>query len=210
MSIIKNEAVIETAIIIILFLLMINTGFLIAQDSLEYQYSIVGMEFYADHDVIKIKVPPWLKTSEVISQIKAVLFWPDRPAPEKTTYVYVFKETDQIGETSNTGAVFFPDKGFLWSLSDWSPAKIPEQTPSEKDLYIYYSLTDRIIEQGSSFSNIEVKKEIARQYHISTSTVDSIYTFVKYWLSSKQQTPLPGEGFIEPKKKREKNSPSQD
>ena len=200
----------RTALLIVLFILMTGTGILIAQDSLEYQYSIVGMAFYSDHDIIKIKVPPWLKTSEVIFQIKSVLFWPDRPAPEKRTYVYVFKETDQIGEASKTGAVFYPDKGFLWSLSDWAPAKIPDQIPSEKDLNIYYSLTDRIIEQGSSFNNLEIKKEIAKQYYISTSTVDSIYTFVKYWLSSKQQKSLPGEGVIEQNKKREKNSPSQD
>ena len=210
MLILQKDPGIKTVSFIILFFLTANSGLLVAQDSLEYQYSIVGMAFYADHDIIKIKVPPWLKTSEVISQIKAVLFWPDRPAPKKTTYVYVFKETDQIGETSSTGAVFFLDKGFLWSLSGWVPAKIPEQIPSEKDLNIYYSLTDRIIEQGSSFNNLELKREIAKQYNISTGTVDSIYTFVKYWLSSKQQTPLPGEGIIKQKKKREKNSPSQD
>jgi hypothetical protein len=159
-----------------------------SQDSLDYSYSIVGMAFYKDHDIIKIKVPPWLKTSELVTQIKRVLFWPGSTPPSKKTFIYVFKETDQIGESSNTGAIYIPKEGFIWKLSDWKPAKIPDSIPSESDFAVYYSLIDQIIKTGSSLDNTMVKKRVAAEHNLSLFQLDSIYSMVKYWLSKKQNS----------------------
>jgi hypothetical protein len=157
-----------------------------AQDSLDYSYSIVGMAFFEDHDIIKIKVPPWLKTSELVSQIKRILFWPGSPPPHKKTYIYVFKETDQTGESSNTGAIYIPQKGFIWKLSEWKPSKIPDTVPSRSDFSVYYSLIDQIIESGSSLDDTEVKQRVATNHNLTLYQLDSIYSVVKYWLSKKQ------------------------
>jgi hypothetical protein len=166
-----------------------------SQDSLDYSYSIVGMAFYEDHDIIKIKVPPWLKTSELVPQIKRVLFWPGSSPPSKRTFIYVFKETDQIGESSNTGAIYIPKEGFIWNLTDWNPAKIPDSVPSESDIAVYYSLIDQIIENGSSLDNTMVKRRVAADYNLSIYQLDSIYSMVKFWLSKKQNNfPQTSEG----------------
>jgi hypothetical protein len=158
-----------------------------ADDSLEYSYSIVGMEFYGDHDIIKIKVPPWLKTSELIPQIKRVLFWPGGPPPTKKTYIYVFKETDQTGNSSHTGAIYIPGTGFIWELSDWEPAKIPEGNPTSKDFEVYYEFVDQIVQTGLSFGNTNVKEKVAAEYNLTLTELDSIYSFVKYWISNKKE-----------------------
>ena len=157
-----------------------------SQDSIAYSYSIVGMAFYEDHDIIKIKVPPYLKTSELVTQIRRVLFWPGSSPPSKKTFIYIFKETDQIGESSRTGAIYTPDEGFIWNLSDWKPAKITNSSPTESDFAVYYSLIDQIIENGSSLDNIMVKKRVAGEYNLSIYQLDSIFSAVKYWLSKKQ------------------------
>jgi len=153
-----------------------------SQDSLKIQYSIVGIYFDDDHDVIKIKVPPWLPTSELISQIKRAVIWPGEPVPQKTTYIYVFKETDQVGEISQTGAVYTPGKGFKWSLANWKPAPEPQGIPSENDFEIYYVLIDRIIQEGATLGDQELRKSVADQFSLTLNELDSIYTFVKYWL----------------------------
>jgi hypothetical protein len=173
-------------------LCLLITGFKTApycysQDSLDIHYSIVGMKFYSDHDVIKIKVPPWLKSSEVMFQIKKAIQWPGEPPPRKKTYIYVFKETAQVGEASQTGAVYIPGKGFIWSLSDWKPIEPPDRRPSENDLNIYYTFIDRIIQNGSSLDNTRIRREVAQEFHLSVAELDSIYSWVKYWLGKKQE-----------------------
>jgi hypothetical protein len=160
--------------------------FLPGQDSTKIQYAIVGMSFFSDHDVVKIKVPPWLLTSELMEQIKLSILGPSSTFPLKKTYIYVFSETDQVGDISSTGAMYTPGKGFSWSLSKWNARAVPDQIPSEKDFEIYYSLIDRIVKDGSTLDNLEIRKQIAEEYLLSISQVDSIYSWVKYWVSRQQ------------------------
>jgi len=157
------------------------------QDSLKAQYSIVGMNFYGDYDIVKIKVPPWLKTSQVMEQIKLSTLGPGATLPKKKTYIYVFKETDQIGDTSSTGAVYIPGKGYIWCLNDWTAKEIPKQIPTKRDLEIYYTLVDEIITNGSTLDDLETRRKVAQQYLITVAELDSIYSWVKYWISSHQE-----------------------
>lgn len=177
----------------LLYSLLLFPGILVGEDSLEVQFSIVGMNFYADHNVIKIRVPAWLKSSELIPQIKRSVVWPGEPPPAKLTYIYVFKETDQIGEKSKTGATYIPGKGFRWSLSDWQPAEIPEGIPTERDLGIYNHFIETILTEGSSLDNQDAKKKVARLHNISIAELDSIYSWVKYWLAKKQREQSRGD-----------------
>lgn len=156
------------------------------QDSLKVQYAIVGMSFYSDHDVVKIKVPPWLLTSELMEQIKLSILGPSSTPPLKKTYIYVFSETDQVGDVSSNGAVYIPGKGFLWCLSGWTAKTIPNQVPSEKDLEIYYNLIDQIVKNGSTLDNLEIREQVAEEFSISVSQLDSIYSWVKYWVGLQQ------------------------
>ena len=157
------------------------------QDSLQIQYAIVGMAFHEDHDIIKIKVPPWIKTSDLMLQIKRVVIWPGEPPPDKKTYVYVFKETDQVGDISQTGAIYTPEKGFIWNLSSWTPIQTPSGTPTTKDLEIYYDLIDHIIQDGSSLENRKIRASIAGKYFLTLPELDSIYVYVKYWLGKEEK-----------------------
>jgi hypothetical protein len=155
----------------------------IPQDTLQIQYSIVGMHFYEDHDIIKLKVPPWLKSSDLIPQIKRSIMWPGEPPPVKTTYIYIFKETDQVGEKSQTGAIYKPKKGFIWNLSSWEPTEMSKEMPMERDFKIYYYLIDQIIQDGSDLGNRKIRSTVAEEYSLTLSELDSIYVLVKYWLS---------------------------
>ncbi|UCF64492.1 MAG: hypothetical protein JSW33_01300 [bacterium] len=165
------------------FPILAQTG---TADSLKIQYAIVGIYFDEDHDIIKIKVPPWLKTSDLMSQIRMAVIWPGEPAPKKTTYIYVFKETDQVGDVSQTGAVYTPGKGFKWCLTSWQPTPEPSGIPTEKDFEIYYVLIDRILQQGATLGDQELRSEVAGEFSLTLSELDSIYTFVKYWLVEKE------------------------
>ena len=173
------------SLILFLFHLSINSG--IPQDSLQIQYSIVGMYFHEDHDVIKIKVPPWIKTSDLMLQIKRAVLWPGEPPPDKKTYIYVFKETDQVGDVSQTGAVYTPKKGFVWNLSSWKPTQMPEGIPTERDFEIYYYLIDRIIRDGLNFGDRKIRSAVAKEHSLTLSELDSIYVFVKYWLAEEEK-----------------------
>jgi len=155
-------------------------------DSLKIQYAIVGIYFNEDHDIIKIKVPPWLQTSDLMFQIKRAVIWPGEPAPTKLTYIYVFKETDQVGDVSQTGAVYTPGKGFKWSLSSWQPTPKPSGIPTEKDFEIYYVLIDRILQDGATLGDQELRSKVASEFSLTLNELDSIYTFVKYWLVEKE------------------------
>jgi len=157
-----------------------------SEDSLSIQYSIVGMMFYGDHDVLKIKVPPWMKSSELVFQIKKAVIPDERFPPTKKTYIYVFKETDQVGATSKTGAVYDPGKGFRWDLKDWRPTQFPDIKPTEKDFEIYDDFIDTIIQEGLTLTNIESRQKIAAKYQITIAHLDSICAYVKYWLNRQQ------------------------
>ncbi|MEJ2637434.1 MAG: hypothetical protein P8184_19370 [Calditrichia bacterium] len=165
----------------ILFSLLLPSLLCFAQDSLKIHYSIVQMEFHGDHDVIKIKVPNWLKTSELISQLKYIVQWPGDPPPRKKIYVYVFKETDPIGSQSRTGCVYTPGKGFLWDLRNWNPEEFSSEAPSDSEINIYNTFVDSLLANGITSSNQKVKEKIARLYDISVSRLDSIYVKVRYW-----------------------------
>jgi hypothetical protein len=156
-----------------------------AQDSLNIQYSIVGMMFYQDHDVLKIKVPPWLKSSELVFQIKKAVIPDDNP-PHKKTYIYVFKETDQVGATSKTGAVYTPGRGFRWDLKDWKPTIFSGNTPTAKDFEIYNDFIDTVIREGLTLNNIESRQKVAREHQLTLAQLDSICAYVKYWLNRHQ------------------------
>jgi len=170
----------------ILIILLLLWHFLPGQDSTRIQYAIVGMSFYGDHDVVKIKVPPWLLTSELMEQIKLSILGPSSTFPLKKTYIYVFSETDQVGDISSTGALYTPGKGFLWSLSEWTTKDVPDTIPSEKDLEIYYTLIDRIVKDGSTLDNLEIRKQVAAEFSMSIAQLDSVYSWVKYWVSLQQ------------------------
>ncbi len=153
-----------------------------AQDSLGIRYSIVQMEFQGDRDIIKIKAPAWLKTSELMDQIRHVIFWPGEPPPSKRTFIYVFKETDPIGAVSKTGCVYIPGHGFHWDLRGWEPGAQSLEKPTEEELTIYYEFVDAILEKGSTLNNVGTRGQISQKYDISPTRLDSIYVHVKYWL----------------------------
>ena len=169
--------------ILVFFLWQISLG----QDSLKVQYAIVGMSFYSDYDVVKIKVPPWLLTSELMEQIKLSVSGPSSTLPDKKTYVYVFKETDQVGDISSIGALYLPGKGFSWCLSGWTAQNIPDQIPSEKDLEIYSTFIEQIVINGSTLDNLEVREQVSQKYSLSVSELDSICSWVKYWMGLQQK-----------------------
>jgi hypothetical protein len=153
-----------------------------SQDTLEINYSIVGMTFREKYDVVKIQVPPWLGAADLKIQIKHSIHWPGDPPPQKLTYIFVFKETDQIGDTSDTGAIYSPKTGFQWRLQNWKPTKIPDSTPSNFDLTVYNTLIDRIIREGSTFNNIEIRSQVATDFDLTVTQMDSICSLVKFWL----------------------------
>ena len=156
-----------------------------AQDSLNIQYSIVGMMFYQDHDILKIKVPPWMKSSELVFQIKKAVMPDDNP-PHKKTYIYVFKETDQVGATSKTGAVYTPGKGFRWDLKDWRPTIFSGNTPTDEDFEIYNDFIDTVIQEGLTLNNTESRQKVAKKHQLTLARLDSICAYVKYWLNHHQ------------------------
>lgn len=177
----------------IIFLILISIPlFCVAQDSLNIRYSIVQMEYQPTKDIIKIKVPGWLKTSELMEQIRRVVIWPNEPLPKKKTYVYVFKETDQLGTTSRTGAVYIPDYGFLWDLREWEPDDKLYHSPTARELLIYYALVDSIITRGATLDNTRIRHQISRQFSISVGQLDTLYSRVKYWLENDGKLESPG------------------
>jgi hypothetical protein len=151
-------------------------------DTLDIRYEIISQKYLPRHNIIKIKIPPYLSTQEVMEQIRLVLQWPGDPPPQKITIVYIFKETDQIGDSSQTGAIFIPGQGFTWKLNDWKPIEFPLVEPTLQEKIIYNTLLDSMFTQGITDHNLEIKKKIAQQFNISVSKLDSIYFKVKYWM----------------------------
>lgn len=154
-----------------------------SRDTLNIRYEIVAQSYLQDKDIIKIKVPPFLSTAEVMEQVKLVLQWPGDPLPKKLTSVYVFKETDQIGETSVTGGTFIPGKGIAWSLTNWKPIELILSEPTVREKIIYNALLDTLFARGLSIDNMEIKTKVAHEFGLTISKLDSIYFKVKYWNS---------------------------
>jgi len=150
-------------------------------DSLNVQYDIVHIECHPGYDLIKIKVPPYLSSQEVMKQVRLVLFWPGASPPRKKTKVYVFKETALYGTKSHTGGVYFPGHGIKWDMVDWSPDSSLIQKPSPREINIYNSLLDSLFKEGLQFSEIDHRHAIARRMKIAPAKLDSIYFRVKFW-----------------------------
>ena len=151
-------------------------------DTLNIMYEIVGQQFHSEENIIKIKLPPFLTTDEVMEQIKLALQWPGEPPPTQTTYIYIFKDSDKIGAKSNTGAVYIPHKGFKWNLNEWKPSKIKLSEPTLQEKIIYNTLLDSMFSKSFDYENIELKKTVANRFKISITQLDSIYFKVKYWI----------------------------
>ncbi len=163
------------------FLFLLTFCLCLAQEKSVRQYSIIQLEFSTEHDIIKVKVPNWLTTSELMEQLRQVIIWPGEKLPRKKTYIYVFKETDQVGASSNTGCVYIPGKGFRWDLRHWHPEmRVPTQ-PTENEIEIYNTFVECLLRNGFTFDNQRVRQQIANRYHISVARLDTIYTKVFHW-----------------------------
>ena len=158
-------------------------------DSLNIQYRLVNTYYNQYENIFKIKVPPYLKTHEVMEQIRLVVQWPGDPPPKKKTVVYVFKEDVPENATSKTGAVYIPGKGFFWDMGDWQPdTSLLHYHPRPEDKFIYNTLLDSLFAH-QAFSDIDtgkvkpIKRNVARQFGLSVVELDSIYYRVKWWLN---------------------------
>jgi len=180
---IKSTVVMKTLIILTVLLLM---GMALAQqnycDSLNIQYEIIHLEFHSGYDVIKIKVPPYLSTAELMDQIRKVVIWPDSPPPRKKTMIYVYKDMDAVGAVSKTGAVYMPGKGFYWDLRDWKPDSSFLRAPTPMEIEIYNVYLDSLLKKGIRMGSDSIKQMVAESYQISPRKLDSIYCQIKWWL----------------------------
>lgn len=154
-----------------------------SQDSLNILYQIVSQQFLGNENILKIKLPPFLSTVEVMDQIKLSVQWPGEPPPSEKTLIYVFKETDKIGTESTTGAIYIPGIGYKWNLQNWTPMSFDLREPSLQEKLIYNTFLDSMFANGITLNNddAEIKEVIAKQFNISVSKLDSIYIKVKYW-----------------------------
>lgn len=151
-------------------------------DSLGICYEIVHMEFHQDYDVIKIKLPPYLSSAEVMEQIRKVIFWPDAPPPKKRTKIYVYRDTDTYGSSSKTGAVYIPGKGFLWDLRDWKPDSSFLRTPTPAEIRIYNTYLDTLLRRPLQWDDSTARRAVSQALGISRSHLDTVYFRVKWWL----------------------------
>jgi len=166
----------------LLFIICTNVNAQNVQDTLDICYEIITQEFNSDETIVKIKLPPYLSTPEVMEQIKLAVQWPGDPPPEETTVVYIFKETDKVGVESKTSAIYVPGKGYKWFLNDWIPTEIHLQEPTVMEKLIYNTLLDSMFAQGLTMdNNMEIKDKIAKQFNMTVPKLDSIYFKVKYW-----------------------------
>ncbi len=122
-----------------------------------------------------------------MEQIRLAVYWPGEPPPNKKTIVYVFRECDTVGTPSAIGAVYLPGIGFLWALKDWHPEKISSTEPSEQEMAIYNAYVDTILTRGATLDNLKIRRDIARQFRISPTRLDSIYLRVKCWWYFRQK-----------------------
>ncbi len=168
-------------------------------DTLNIQYQIVYQDYGPFYNTIKIMVPPFLTTAELMEQIRLMLFFPGTDPPKRKTYVYVFKETDPLGTESRTGCVYKPGKGFLWDLRDWYPDSTWLTAPSDREICIYNCYLDTLFKYGIPplDSTTELEQKVARQFGITVSRLDSIYYKVKFWRDA-QRTRRRFSDILEP------------
>jgi hypothetical protein len=154
-----------------------------SKDSLNILYQIVSQQYLGNENILKIKLPPFLSTVEVMDQVKLSVQWPGEQPPSEKTLIYVFKETDRIGTESTTGAIYIPGGGFKWNLQNWIPMNIDLREPSLQEKLIYNTFLDSMFANGITLNDddVEIKGIIARQFNISVPKLDSIYIKVKYW-----------------------------
>ncbi|RMH79106.1 MAG: hypothetical protein D6681_19445 [Calditrichaeota bacterium] len=151
-------------------------------------YQLVNTDYREYETIIKIKLPPYLSTREVMEQIKLVVQWPGEPPPPKRTTIYVFREDADDDAISGTGARYLPGKGFLWDLKDWHPdSSIFQYVPSKLDQVIYNTLLDSMFARGMftpefDSRDFSARKNVARWFNLSVEELDSIYYRVKWWL----------------------------
>ncbi len=170
------------------------------RDSLEIKYRLIENYYSQYEDIVKIKLPPYLSTREVMEQVKLSVQWPGDPPPSKRTRIYVFRDDAVIGDKSATGAMYFPGKGFRWDLTDWLPdLSIYTYRPGSVDKMIYNTVLDTFFsaemfaseystapEAGSKMIRNK-KKNVASLFDITTTEMDSIYFRVKWWLELNPQ-----------------------
>lgn len=156
-------------------------------DTLNIKYNLLQTNYSSDRNTVKIKVPPYLTTREVMEQIYLAVRILGGAEVSKQTTVYVFKDHDRVGDRSKTGGVYVPGKGFEWDLREWKPdTTIRNFTPRLIDRMIYEALMDSMFADGIeplAFEdrNNPTKKKVAREFEISVAQLDSIYYRVKWW-----------------------------
>ena len=154
------------------------------RDSLSIQFNIIYQEYNALYNIIKIKLPPYLSTAEVMAQIRLLLFWPGTSPPNKETRVYVFRDLDPIGTVSRTGCVYIPGRGIFWDLREWHPDSSLLQEPTEWEIHVYNVYLDSLFSNGFHFNesqNNDVKLRICQQFQLTPAQLDTLYYRVKYW-----------------------------
>ncbi len=153
-------------------------------DSLPIRYHIIYQEYNAFYNVIKIKLPPFLSTAEVMEQIRFLLFWPDNQPPDKETRVYVFRDLDPIGTVSRTGCVYIPGKGIFWDLREWQPDSSLLRPPTDWEKQVYNAYLDSLFVHGFYLNEAKesaIKHIICQQYGLTPAQLDTLYYRVKYW-----------------------------
>ena len=156
-------------------------------DSLNVQYRLIQSNYGIYEDIIKIKLPPHLNTSEVIRQVRMVVQFPGSPPPQKKTTVYIFKDDARVGDRSKNGGVYQPGKGFKWDLEDWHPdGRIFSYEPRDFDFLVYNALLDSMFTNGFYALEFEdeesaSKQNVARRFDLKVAELDSIYYRVKWW-----------------------------
>jgi len=159
---------------------------IIAQEGLDIRYTILATTYGEDENKIKIKVPPYLSRNEVSRQVRLALAWPGEPLPEVLTKIYVFRDDAILGTTSRLGAVYSPEAGFIWHLSGWkADTTIISYDLVPRDRMVYNAMLDSMFARQNfkleSSLSATAKRNIASEFDLNTTQVDSIFYLVKWW-----------------------------
>jgi len=171
---------------VLLQLLFAGNGMAQQQD-LNIRYTILGTTYGEKENKIKIKVPPYLSRQEVSRQIRLAIAWPGDPLPEVLTKVYVFRDDAVLGNTSRLGGIYSPVEGFIWHLRGWAAdTTIVTYELTSRDRQVYNTLLDSMFAKQnfkleSKTLSATAKRDIAWQFDLSTTQVDSIFYLVKWW-----------------------------
>ena len=153
----------------------------------DIQYRLLQTHYGQSADVIKIKVPPYLSTSQLMTQCRLALQWPGDPLPRKKTTIYVYRDDDPLGTKSGVGLLYTPGKEIQWDLAEWQPdTLIFSYQPTPLDQVIYNTVLDSLYAEGMYASELEsdnapVKKQLAEDFQLTVPQLDSIYYRVKRW-----------------------------